>query len=58
MALERNFTTLIWLSDVETVVEHNRNIFVPDSDAVKEAFKCKVSFIFLLSSFHITIQFK
>ena len=38
------------MSDVETVVEHNKNIFVPDSDAVKEAFKCKVCFIFLLSS--------
>ena len=25
------------MSDVETVVEHNKNIFVPDSDAVKEA---------------------
>ena len=25
------------MSDVETVMEHNKNIFVPDSDAVKEA---------------------
>ena len=24
------------MSDVGTVVEHNKNIFVPDSDAVKE----------------------
>ena len=24
------------MSDVEMVVEHNKNIFVPDSDAVKE----------------------
>ena len=38
------------MSDVETVVEHDKNILVPDSDVVKEAFKCKVYFIFLLSS--------
>ena len=25
------------MSDVETVVEHNKSIFVSDSDAVKEA---------------------
>ena len=25
------------MNDVETVVEHNKNIFVPDSDAIKEA---------------------